>query len=110
MPQLTFGITILGRTLFPKTISTCIHCPQLPRGALNIFPLTFIIGLFYVQYKLLLIVCRGFVCRDTVLVSVFRICIIFMRIRIRDPKNVHTDPDPRGVNNKEEILHKQIFI
>ena len=57
---------------------------------------------FYVQYKLLLIVCRGFVCRDTVLVSVFRICIIFMRIRIRDPKNVHTDPDPRGLTLKKK--------
>ena len=32
-----------------------------------------------------------------------------MRIRIQDPKNVHTDPDPRGVNSKEEKLHHQIL-
>ena len=36
-----------------------------------------------------------------------------MRFRIRDPKNVHTDPDadpdPRGVNIKEEKLHQQMF-
>ena len=29
-----------------------------------------------------------------------------MRIRIQDPKNVHTDPDP---NTKEEKLQQQIF-
>ena len=32
-----------------------------------------------------------------------------MRIRIRDPKNVHTERDPRGVNTKEEKLHQQMF-
>ena len=32
-----------------------------------------------------------------------------MRIRIQEPKNVHADPDPdpRGVNTKEEKLHQQ---
>ena len=33
---------------------------------------------------------------------------IIMRIRIQDPKNVHMDPDPRGVKTKEEKLHQKI--
>ena len=34
-----------------------------------------------------------------------------MRIRIQDPKNVLTnpDPEPRVVNTKEEKLHQQMF-
>ena len=34
---------------------------------------------------------------------------IIMWIRIRDPKNVHMDPDPRKVKTKEEKLHKIFF-
>ena len=32
-----------------------------------------------------------------------------MRIRIQDPKNVHMDPDPKGVKIKEDNLLQQIF-
>ena len=34
---------------------------------------------------------------------------VFMRIRIQDPKNVHMDPDPKGVKIKEDNLLQQIF-
>ena len=36
---------------------------------------------------------------------------IIMQIRIWDTKNVHMDPDPdpRGVNTKEEKLHQKLF-
>ena len=32
---------------------------------------------------------------------------IIMRIRIQDTKNVHMDPDPKGVKTKVEKLHKK---